>query len=650
MNRYFRRAGAVLLALTLLIEAGVPVKATEPAAYEIAAESAVPEDSQEAVAEETPQEEVKDPDQGETDEEAPAENPDQGENGEQTPSKDPEQGENREEITPSKDPEQGETGGEQTPSHDQNQGETGGEQTPSQDPGQGEITGEETPAQDTEQPQEEPVKPAEQETKETEAVVTVSGLTAEATRYNTIALTWDKVPGAKGYEVYYSTSEDDGYTLLRSLTRNSYKYTKAVCGTEYFFKVRAFFRDGKEVTYTPDSKVVSVATSIQSPEPYVYKTTYNSVMLKWDRVSGATGYEVMGAESEDGPFELLATVRSTSYTQKKLELGETYYYKVRAVRKDYQADWSDVVSGSTGYEPVKGFKATATATDKIKLTWRRVVGIDHYVIEEYKTESDAQNRRRCQATLTSKKTSCIDDELKEDTTYYYMIYGVKGDYETEVVGPVSARTFKLAARYGIDVSVHNGKIDWNQVARSGEAEYAIIRAGYRGYGSNGTMAEDGQFKANIQGALDAGLKVGVYFYTQAISEDEARAEARFAVSLIKDAGCRNKLTYPIYVDTEASPPGNGRADGLGRSARTRIIKAFCNEVRSQGYKAGIYASKNWFETKLYASDLEDYDIWVAQYSSTCTYGGRYDMWQYTSSYQISGISGRVDRNRNYKAY
>lgn len=644
MNRYFRRVGAVLLAMTLLVETGVPVKAMEPAAYETAVESAVLEDGQETVAEETPQEEVKDPEQGENGgEETPSKDPEQSENGEETPSKDPEQGENGEK-TPSKNPEQGENG-EETPSKDPEQGETGGEQTPSPDQSLGDAADGETPAQDPGQSQEELVKPAEQEPEETEEVVSVSGLTAEATRYNTIALTWDKVPGAKGYEVYYSTSEDDGYTLLRSLTRNSYKYTKAVCGTEYFFKVRAFFRDGKEVTYTPDSKVVSAATSIQSPEPYVYKTTYNSVMLKWDRVSGATGYEVMGAESEDGSFELLATVRSTSYTQKKLELGQIYYYKVRAVRKDYQADWSDVVSGSTGYEPVKGFKATATATDKIKLTWRRIVGIDHYVIEEYRTESDAQNRRRCQATLTSKKTSCIDDELKEDTTYYYMIYGVKDSYETDVVGPVSARTFKRASRYGIDVSMHNGTIDWNQVARSGEAEYAIIRAGYRG-SETGRLATDGKFKENIQGALDAGLKVGVYFYTQATTVQEAEEEADYVVSLVSGY----KLTYPIYVDTEAMPSGNGRADRLDSSSRTKIIKAFCNRIKRKGYKAGVYASKNWFETRLYANELESFDIWVAQYNSTCTYGGRYDMWQYTSSYQISGISGRVDRNQNYKAY
>lgn len=644
MNRYFRKAGAVLLALTLLVETGVPVKATEPAAYETAAESEVLEDGQETVAEEVPQEEVKDPEQGENGgEETPSKNPEQGENGEETPSKDPEQGENGEQ-TPSKDPEQ-EEGGEETPSKDPEQGETGGEQTPSPDQSLGDAADGETPAQDPGQSQEELVKPAEQEPEETEEVVSVSGLTAEATRYNTIALTWDKVPGAKGYEVYYSTSEDDGYTLLRSLTRNSYKYTKAVCGTEYFFKVRAFFKDGKEVTYTPDSKVVSTATSIQSPEAYVYKTTYNSVMLKWSRVSGATGYEVMGAESEDGPFEFLATVRSTSYTQKKLELGQTYYYKVRAVRKDYQADWSDVVSGSTGYEQMKGFKATATATDKIKLTWRRVVGIDHYVIKEYKTESDAKNRRRCQKTLTSKTTSCIDDELKEDTTYYYMIYGVKDSYETDVVGPVSARTFKRASRYGIDVSMHNGTIDWNQVARSGEAEYAIIRAGYRG-SETGRLAPDGKFKENIQGALDAGLKVGVYFYTQATTVQEAEEEADYVVSLVSGY----KLTYPIYVDTEAMPSGNGRADRLDSSSRTKIIKAFCNRIKRKGYKAGVYASKNWFETRLYANELESFDIWVAQYNSTCTYGGRYDMWQYTSSYQISGISGRVDRNRNYKAY
>ena len=195
---------------------------------------------------------------------------------------------------------------------------------------------------------------------------------------------------------------------------------------------------------------------------------------------------------------------------------------------------------------------------------------------------------------------------------------------------------------GIDVSKYQGNIDWGAVAASG-INFAIIRVGYRG-SSSGALVEDRNFKKNISGATKAGIKVGLYFFTQAVNEAEAVVEASMAMSLASGY----KVTYPIFIDTESA--SNGRANGLSKSARTAVVKAFCQTVRNGGYKAGVYASKSWYANQLNASALNGYCIWVAQYNSSCTYSGKYDMWQYSSKGSVSGIKGNVDMNISYTGY
>ena len=191
---------------------------------------------------------------------------------------------------------------------------------------------------------------------------------------------------------------------------------------------------------------------------------------------------------------------------------------------------------------------------------------------------------------------------------------------------------------GIDVSKWNGNIDWNAVKNSG-ISYVIIRCGYRG-SSEGRLIEDSRFETNIEGALGAGLKVGVYFFTQAVSEVEAVEEASMVLEQIKNY----KLAYPVFIDVEAS---GGRGDTLGRDERTAVCKAFCQTIEGAGYKAGVYSNKVWMEGKINASELGTYKIWLAQYAATPTYAGRYDMWQYRSNGSVSGISGNVDLNISY---
>lgn len=193
---------------------------------------------------------------------------------------------------------------------------------------------------------------------------------------------------------------------------------------------------------------------------------------------------------------------------------------------------------------------------------------------------------------------------------------------------------------GIDVSKWQPNVDWNTVKASG-IEFVIIRVGYRG-SSTGVLVEDPYFKQHIAGATKAGLKVGVYFFSQAITKAEAVEEASMALELTKGYN----LTYPVFIDTESV--SGGRANSLDKATRTEVVDAFCKTVQSAGKKAGIYANKSWFYNKLNTSALENnYYIWIAQYNTECNYTGKYHMWQYTETGRVPGISGNVDLNISY---
>lgn len=234
-------------------------------------------------------------------------------------------------------------------------------------------------------------------------------------------------------------------------------------------------------------------------------------------------------------------------------------------------------------------------------------------------------------------------------TYYFDANGKKVTGDQVILGAKYSFGSDGALKggtglFGIDVSTWNGTIDWKQVAKSG-VSYAIIRCGYRGT-TYGSLVEDNKFASNIKNASDAGIKVGVYFFTQAVSEAEAVEEASMCLSLVEGY----KLSYPIFVDVE-SGSGNARANGLSKEARTAIVKAFCKTISNSGYKAGVYANKNWLNTKLNANELTAYTIWLAQYASAPTYNTtRYDLWQYSSQGSIKGISGNVDLDLSYLGY
>lgn len=215
--------------------------------------------------------------------------------------------------------------------------------------------------------------------------------------------------------------------------------------------------------------------------------------------------------------------------------------------------------------------------------------------------------------------------------------------------PQTVYDFGKATAQGIDVSEHNGDIDWNSIAD--EFDFAFIRVGYRGYG-NGTVYEDKTAKKNMKAAQKAGIPFGVYFYTQSVDEKEAEKEADFVVDIIK----HYDLSLPVMIDFEYPVDDNGYNTGrlaesrLSAEENTAIVNAFCDKVREKGYIAGIYASSSVFYYNFNSDDIDkDTVIWAADYNDSVTFDIDYDIWQYSRTGQADGTSSKyVDLNYWYR--
>ena len=235
-------------------------------------------------------------------------------------------------------------------------------------------------------------------------------------------------------------------------------------------------------------------------------------------------------------------------------------------------------------------------------------------------------------------------DFNENQSY---ITDVKDIYGNTTKVKISITQIKKKVLNGIDVSVYQGTIDWTKVSKSG-VDFAMIRAGYRGYGDKGVLVEDSMFSKNVLGAKTNKIDIGIYFYTQAINVEEAKEEAKFVVNLIKKYGIDVK--YPIAIDTELSPVGTGRADSISKEKRTEIVKAFCETIKQLGYKPMVYASKYWLYDNLNVQQISQYDTWLAHYTDKTDYKYSYTMWQYTSTGKVDGITGNVDKSYCYKIY
>ncbi len=203
---------------------------------------------------------------------------------------------------------------------------------------------------------------------------------------------------------------------------------------------------------------------------------------------------------------------------------------------------------------------------------------------------------------------------------------------------------------GINVNSKRGDIDWQQVKDSG-VDYAMIRVGWRA-DEGGKIAEDEKFEDNIKGATEAGLPVGVYFYSKAVTDAEAEEEATFVLEKIRTYN----VTYPVAIYWEYDTKDDGTPDESKRTVRcngdqvTGFIDTFCKKIEATGRTASFYCDKSMGYTKLDLSKLSDYDMWYAEFRSVPSFYYNYTMWQYTKSGTVPGIEGEVPINLSLKKY
>lgn len=303
--------------------------------------------------------------------------------------------------------------------------------------------------------------------------------------------------------------------------------------------------------------------------------------------------------------------------------GESFYVKVEELGeyKDLDKDGviyiGDLDAGEYYVEllPIEGYRVPTTKTKirvKEKVEYLAIDDISLLIKTEAEIDAEAED-------------SGVNDALADaDKTEVQKLQTASGN-----------------KKVGIDVSKWNGDIDWDKVKNAG-VDFAIVRAGYRG-SVTGSLVEDPYFRTNMQSAAASGVPVGVYFFTQAVNEVEAVEEASAVLKLISEY----HLDYPIYIDTEGAG-GNGRADGLDAETRTLVCEAFCRTISNAGYRAGVYASRNWLNNNLQTERLQQYETWLAEYRGVPLYQGYYQMWQYTSKGRIDGIEGNVDFNIRYE--
>lgn len=203
---------------------------------------------------------------------------------------------------------------------------------------------------------------------------------------------------------------------------------------------------------------------------------------------------------------------------------------------------------------------------------------------------------------------------------------------------------KLVSYVGTDISKYQDYVDFVKLKKAG-VDFVMLRVGARGYGS-GQLVLDEYFTDNIKRASDAGLEIGVYFFSQAISADEAIEEANMVLENIKDY----KITYPVAFDMEYIANDTARIDNLTKSEKTQIAKSFLDTIQAAGYKPMLYGNKEWLIKQVDMSKLTAYDVWLSQQTDIPDYPYKFTMWQYSNEGALDGIAGYANLDISFIDY
>ncbi len=275
--------------------------------------------------------------------------------------------------------------------------------------------------------------------------------------------------------------------------------------------------------------------------------------------------------------------------------------------------------------------------------------------EETETETESEEE-------TSTEEETTTEESKDDGNHIQIIYA-DGSEEWVQINPYMERNTydftslvsndgkmkyysdgKKMSYLGVDISRYQKDVNFEALKNDG-IEFVMIRVGARGY-KTGELVLDECFEQNIKGATEAGLDVGLYFYSQAVTQEEAIQEAQFVLDQIKDY----KILYPIAFDMEFIDNDTARVETLTRDERTTIAAAFLNHINNAGYTPMLYGDTEWLVKRIDVAKFNASCIWLAEEADIPKYPYRYEMWQYTTQGQVDGINGFVDLNISFVDY
>ncbi|MFT4145618.1 MAG: GH25 family lysozyme [Mobilitalea sp.] len=458
----------------------------------------------------------------------------------------------------------------------------------------------------------------------------VDNFKGKLTSYEGATLTWSTVKYVSGYRVYMATSSSGKYALVKQTENKSYKVSGLEPGKTYYFKVRGYMLSGDSKVYGGFSSVITVKPILPVPDSIAAASgsAEGTIDISWGQSEGSDGYEVYQSSSKSGTYELLTTVSESGYTDTGLDLGSTYYYKIRAYRLvDKTKVYSQYSTIAGGYVPDPNLTLVSLDQSDIRMA---VGGTDQLI-----ATISPQNVVNQELTwISSNENVVVVDDLGtisamgEGAATISVIVNESGEQAECNI------TVEKAYIKGIDVSKWQGVIDWDKVKNDG-VEFAMIRSSY------GSSSLDPKFEANYQGAKDSGIAVGAYHYSHATTIEMAKIEVDFLIKTLEG----KQFEYPICLDLE----DKAQLD-LDKKTLANIALVYFDTLTEAGYYPMLYSSKSWFTGKLYDASLDVFDRWVAQWSDVLTYTGELGMWQYSATGSVSGILGDVDLDISFIDY
>ena len=312
-----------------------------------------------------------------------------------------------------------------------------------------------------------------------------------------------------------------------------------------------------------------------------------------------------------------------------------------------------------------GAVSSFAASDSVLVREIEEVAEDYNLPEEFLEEIEDRERLPLSEFWQTVANHNLSVEFMQRFTEDYYVYKKNNAYHFQAINPnIPHNSYDWSnlvrhedsneVRYvvdgenhgvkGIDVSSYQGDIDWAAVKASG-IDFAMIRAGYRG-ATRGKLNEDSKFADNYTGAKDAGVKVGIYFFSQATSVTEAEEEAGYVLQLLQN----KSVDYPVVFDWEqTSVDGSRTADATGEQI-TSYASAFCKKIAKAGYTAGVYFNRSLGYNYYDLEQLKDFEFWLAEYRSVPAFYYNFGLWQYSDNAQVQGIDAAVDINVSFKNY